>query len=238
MLFTQEEKSMVKKTSTFSHKKPTLNDKKKPQLENPLKGQPEVLRDSLGRKRYPHKYQFGEPDEPITKADLEHALKTGHFTDPLSHKSYLVITALIGSRKTEALEILKENIHQEGSSLFVNIPAKKHGQRGGDIELPLSWLGMDLVLQQWQKTRKGKRIWRFSPHTAWRIVKRVFPRKSPHHLRWTVVTELRALKDARQITTDEIKSWTGIKRDSTIEGYGLKTQAGIHKVSTVLKEEK
>jgi len=190
----------------------------------------EVLRDSLGRIRYPHKYKYGKPDEPITKADLERALKNGHFVSPLKHKSYLVITALIGSRKTEALEIFKEDIRQDGDSLFVKIPAKKRGHRGGEIELPLSWLGMNLVYQQWKKTRKEKRIWNFSSQTAWRIVKRVFPKKSPHHLRWTVLTELREMKDARLITTDEIKSWTGIKRDATIEGYGLKTQAGIHRI--------
>jgi len=201
----------------------------------PIEKEPEILRDSLGRKRYLHKYKYGKPDEPVTKEDLENALKHGHFTNPLKHKSYLVITALIGSRKTEALEILKEDIRQGGSSLFVKIPAKKHGARGGEIELPLEWLGMDLVTQQWMRTKKGRKVWNFSPQTAWRIVKRVFPKKSPHHLRWTVITELRELKDARMITTDEIKSWTGIKRDSTIEGYGLKTQAGIHKISEVLK---
>jgi len=202
------------------------------------KGEPinksEVLRDSLGRIRYLHKYKYGKPAEPVTKVDLERALKNGHFAYPLKHKSYLVITALIGSRKTEALEICKEDIRQDGNSLFVKIPAKKRGHRGGEIELPLDWLGMDLVYQQWIKTRKGKHIWNFSPQTAWRIIKRVFPKKSPHHLRWTVITELRAAKDERLITIDEIKSWTGIKRDSTIEGYGLKTQAGIHRIKEIL----
>lgn len=200
--------------------------------------EPETLRDSLGRIRYPHKYKYGKPDEPISKVDLEHALKEGHFASPLKHKSYLVITALIGSRKTEALEIFREDIRHSGDSLFVKIPAKKHGQRGGELELPLSWPGMDLVHQQWQRTRAGKKVWRMSPSTAWRIVKRVFPKKSPHHLRWTVITELRAAKDERLITTDEIKSWTGIKRDATIEGYGLKTQAGIHRISEILDRKK
>lgn len=222
----------MKMSANVSHKYPSQTTAKKPHLKKQSE-QPEILKDSLGRKRYLHKYQFGKPSEPITKEQLAHALESGFFVEPLAHRSYLVITALIGSRKTEALEILKEDIRQEGSSLFVKIPAKKHGARGGEIELPLSWIGMDLVLEQWQKARKGKHIWNFTPSTAWRIVKRVFPKQSPHFLRWTVITELRALKDARQITTDEIKSWTGIKRDSTIEGYGLKTQAGIHRVSQI-----
>ena len=197
-----------------------------------------VLKDSLGRKRYPHKYKHGTPDEPISKAELERVLKKGKFVQPLAHRSYLVITAVIGSRKTEALEIYKEDIRKDGEFLYVKIPAKKRGHRGGELELPLGWLGMELVLRQWMKTRKGRKVWKFSSWTAWRIVKRVFPKKSPHHLRWTVITELRAALDRREISKDEIKSWTGIKRDSTIEGYGLKTQAGIHRVSKILDRGK
>lgn len=210
----------------------TSNLKHKPKVDV------DVLRDSLGRKRYPHKYQYGIPDEPITEEDLKNALEHGYFVDPLKHKSYLSITAAIGSRKTEALEIMKEDIREDQGCLYVKIPAKKHGARGGEIELPLTWLGMDLVKQQWMKTRKEKKIWKMSSWTAWRIIKRVFPKKSPHHLRWSLITKFRIMRDRRQITTDEIKSWTGIKRDSTIEGYGLKTQAGIHKISEVLTESK
>lgn len=199
--------------------------------------EPEILRDSLGRLRYAHKYKTGKPDQEITEEDYQIALANKqNFADPLMHKSYLAITFWIGSRKTEALEIFKEDIHQEGSSLFVKIPAKKHGQRGGEIELPLNWLGVDLIKLQWQKTKKGRKIWPFSPATAWRIIKRIWPDKSPHHLRYRVITKLRRLRDQGKVTTDDIKSYTGIRRDSTIEGYGLKTQAGIHKISNILNE--
>jgi hypothetical protein len=198
--------------------------------------EPEILKDSLGRRRYKHKYQYGKPDQEITEEEIKEALAHGYFVHPLLHKSYLAITRWIGSRKTEALEIYKEDIHLEGSSLFVKIPAKKHGQRGGEIELPLSWPGVDLIRQQWEKTRPGKKIWRFSPHTAWRIIKRIWPEKSPHHLRYATITKLRRLRDQGKVTTDDIKSYTGIRRDSTIEGYGLKTQAGIHRISNVLNE--
>jgi hypothetical protein len=196
------------------------------------------LRDSLGRIRYLHKYEHGIPDEDITEAEMEEKLKTGKFVHGLRDRSYLVITFHIGSRKTEALEILKEEIREDAGCLYVTIPAKKHGQRGGEIELPLSLPGVDLVKQQWLKTHKGRHVWEFSPWTAWRIVKRVWPEKSPHHLRWARVTKLRVLRDQGKITTDDIKSFTGIKRDSTIEGYGLKTQAGIHKISGLLSENR
>ena len=58
--------------------------------------EPEQLKDSLGRIRYLHKYKFGIPDKPITKADLEEALAHGYFVEPLSHKSWLALTGLIG----------------------------------------------------------------------------------------------------------------------------------------------
>lgn len=198
--------------------------------------EPKILKDSLGRHRYEHKYQHGRPDQEITLEDFQAALASKKFADPLKHRSYLAITFWIGARKTEPLEISKEDIHQDGESLFVKIPAKKHGQRGGEIELPLSWLGVDLIKQQWEKTRAGRKIWLFSPATAYRIIKRIWPEKSPHHLRYRVITKLRRLRDQGKVTTDDIKSFTGIRRDSTIEGYGLKTQAGIHKISNVLNE--
>jgi hypothetical protein len=198
--------------------------------------EPEILKDSLGRRRYKHKYKYGKPNQEISQEEFEEALAHGFFVHPLSHKSYLAITRWIGARKTEPLEIYKEDITFEGSSLFIKIPAKKHGQRGGEIELPLSWSGVVLIKQQWEKTRPGRKLWRFSPHTAWRIIKRLWPEKTPHYLRYATVTKLRRLRDQGKITTDDIKSYTGIRRDSTIEGYGLKTQAGIHKVSKVLNE--
>ncbi len=214
-----------------------MQETKDPEKPVPTCGKFPQVKDSLGRPKYEHKYKFGKPDQEIPESDLTKALAAKHgFVDPLLHGSYLAITFWIGSRKTEALEIFKEDIHQEGESLFIKIPAKKHGRRGGEIELPLSWPGVDLIKEQLLKTRKERKIWPISPSTAYRIVKRIWPEKSPHHLRYRVITKLRRLRDQQKISTDDIKSYTGIRRDSTIEGYGLKTQAGIHKISNILKE--
>ena len=200
---------------------------------------PETLRDSLGRKRYPHKYQFGKPNEPITPEDLRLAIQEGYFAKPLPHKSYLILTVHIGSRKGELLECVKEDFDFQDEVLILDVPAFKWGERAaGGLDIPLSWFGMDIVRAQWKKARKGKRVWRFSRKTAWRIFKRVFPKKSPHHARWTFITAAREAKDRGELSTDDIKAWTGIKRDSTIEGYGLKTQAGVHKVSQAMHKIK
>ncbi len=204
--------------------------------------EPEFLRDSLGRKRYPHKYKNGVPSEEITEDQFAQALEKTKFPSPLRDRSYLTCLFWIGARKTEPLEMKKEDIRLEYEDaeeeiLLLKIPAKKFGHRGGEIQLSLSWLGVELIKQQWIKTKKGKRIWRFSAQTGWRIVHRAFPGKSPHFLRYRVITRLRKLKDEKVISLDDIKSWTGLKRDSSIEHYGLKTQAGIHKISEVLKNK-
>lgn len=44
------------------------------------------------------------------------------------------------------------------------------------------------------------------------------------------------MRDAKKLDTDAIKSWTGIKNNRTIEGYGMKTEKKIHSVATVMNE--
>ena len=44
-------------------------------------------------------------------------------------------------------------------------------------------------------------------------------------------------RDKGLLSTDDIKSWTGIRRDTTIEHYGMITKKGIHKISNILKIE-
>lgn len=201
-----------------------------------LDKKPTQTTDKLGRPKYEHKYQAGKPNRETTLEEFQEALDHGHFTQPLKQKSFLAALYWIGARRTEPLEVLKEDIVLEGESLFIKMPAKKHGYRGGSLELPLSWPGVELIKERWEKTSSGRKVWPFSTSTAYRIIKRIWPERSPHWLRYHVVTKLRRLKDQQKIDTDDIKSWTGIKRDSTIEGYGLKTQGKIHKVSQVMNE--
>jgi|GEM_PF-3212788 len=48
------------------------------------------------------------------------------------------------------------------------------------------------------------------------------------------VTKLRK-KLGSELTIDAIKSFTGIRRDTTIQNYGLKTKADIHKIAKMLE---
>jgi len=138
---------------------------------------------------------------------------------------------------------MKENIEEKEGSLYITITVKtdipfsrlKHGLAGGPSELPLSFYGVGLIKEAWERTRKGRKVFPFSSKTGYRLVKKLFPKKSPHWLRYNRITKLRQKIDGKKVSQDDVKSYTGIRRDSTLENYGMKTKAGIRRVAKVLE---
>lgn len=192
------------------------------------------------------KYKFGKPDEEISLQQFAHALL--HSKLEKLKKAYLILLYWLGCRRSEPLVIKKEDVEEKEGNLYVSIHYRKEretgetipfsrgkrGQAGGAAELSLSLFGLDLVKEVWQKTKKGRRLFPFSDDTGYRAVKQLFPNKTPHWFRYNRVTKLRK-KLGNELTIDEIKSYTGIRRDTTIQNYGMKTKAGIHKVSQHLE---
>ena len=141
----------------------------------------------------------------------------------------LIYTPLTGVRK--------KDVWVKNKSLFVKVPALKGGVKDKANELFLDWAFVDLILKQAEavKNEEGY-LWPFSPETAYNVVRFNFPKKTPHWFRHSRVTTLRALRDKGLITTDDIKAVTGIQSDATIEGYGMKTQEGVHKVAEAISQ--
>ena len=179
------------------------------------------------------KYKNGKPNREIPIKEFIKYLDHGKFLKHF-HKAYFVLLYWIGCRRSEPLNMTKEDLQEKEGSLWIDIPAFKRGERGGKIELPLDLPGVEILKQRWLKCRKNRRMFPFATATTWRIIHRINPKISPHWLRHNRITGFRRLKDQGKISTDDIKSWTGIKMDSTIEHYGMRTQDGIHKVSKVL----
>lgn len=119
-------------------------------------------------------YKHGKPNEEMDVEELRRAIEKGSFTKPFLHKSYVAALFWIGAKRTEPLQVRKEDVQLKDGALHVTIPAFKHGERGGEIVLPLSWYGIPLILQRWKHTRPGQRLWPFSTSTAWRIIKRLW----------------------------------------------------------------
>lgn len=180
-----------------------------------------------------------KPNTQITQDDLVRALagqklSDGHqprFVKPLRDKSFTAMVFQVGPRKMEPVAIMKEDMMLTPTHLIFKIPAFKHGERAGPLELPLDRPGVDLIVQQWQKTRKGKRVWRLSPSTAYRVIVRALG-KCPHWLRHNWITTTQQVLNGTPAEVDrKIMAWTGQKRRETLDPYRLKMQADIHDIS-------
>jgi len=192
------------------------------------------------------KYQHGKPDEEWELKELEKSLAKKKLS--YTYKAYVYLLYWIGCRRSEPLVILKEDVEEIDGHLFVSIHFRKdasgkripfsrgkRGQAGGPVKLDLSKRGVPLIKQVWENTRKGQRLFPFCDKTGYRIIKKLNFKRTPHWLRYNRLTKLRKKREAGDISIDDIKSFTGIRRDSTIEGYGMKTKVGIHKVAQVLE---
>jgi len=192
------------------------------------------------------KYKFGKPDQEINLEEFKQKLEQSKL--PKLQKAYLVILYWLGCRRSEPLAILKEDIEEKDNRLFISIHFRKdkqtgdrilfsrgkRGQAGGATELPLTYFGVDIVKEAWLRTKKGRKVFPFSDDTGYRAVKKLWKERTPHWLRYNRVTKLRK-RLGTDITIDGIKSFTGIKRDTTIQNYGLKTKADIHKIADILE---
>jgi hypothetical protein len=137
------------------------------------------------------------------------------------HESFLSFLYWSGVRRREALERLGKHFHVESEILFVDITPPgydplKHGALRAPLELDIDLPYLDIVLSDVAQTGRNERVWSFSETTAWRIVKRVFPKKYPHFFRLNRAT--RFLEDPTT-TIPEMKAWFGWKDTKTISSY-------------------
>jgi len=197
------------------------------------------------------KYKI-KPDRQIPVEDLQAALEgrqlsSGHrpkFVKGLRDRSYVALVVHTGARKLEPCPVYrndqliypgirKEDLILAGDKLVFRIVAFKHGERAGPLELKLDRPGVDLILQQWQKTRKGKPIWNLSPSTAYRIMNRALG-VCPHWLRANFITTMQQrLKGTPAEADRKIMAWTGQKRRETLDNYRLKKQEDVTEISDV-----
>lgn len=187
------------------------------------------------------KYKYGKPNAEIDLEDFKKHLRKCSLS--LRKKAYLAFLYWSGCRRAEPLFIRREDITVKNDVLFITITVDssipfsrlKRGLAGGPIELPLDHYGVGLIQEVWLKTREGCKVFPFSDKTGYRAFKELYPKKTPHWLRHNRITKLRKQRDAKVLTIDDIKSFTGIKSDRHVEHYGMKTQEGIHRVAQVLE---
>jgi len=185
-----------------------------------------------------------KPDRTIPLEDFKRALEgytlsTGHrpvFVKATRDKSYLAAIFVLGARKLEPCEVVKEDIRVTETHLFIKIPAFKHGERADVLKVNLATPGVDWIIKQWQHTRKGRKVWPLSPSTAYRIVLRALG-VCPHWLRHNWITDKqKRLKGTPSEVDRKIMAWTGIKRRQTLDSYRLKTKQDIDEIGDLEAE--
>lgn len=169
---------------------------------------------------YEHHYKHGKQTDPIDFETFRKIVDNGKFLRPLRDKSFLAFLYWFGVRKSEVLERVKEDFQVKDGLLIVNCPAKKRGERE-PLEVPADYPYVNLILEKVQRTRQtrtnpNRRVWRMSPATAWRIVKRVMPKHYPHYFRLNRAT--RFLEDPTT-TLPEMMAWFGWKAAKTVDPY-------------------
>lgn len=123
-----------------------------------------------------------------------------------------------GWKKSEIIDgILKEDIQLKGR--FIRIQAdevRKHGHRESPLWLPIDKPGVEDIVETWNATKKGKRLFPISRSYAWKFVKEVTGKLYPHFFRLN-----RATKFAEHPKTSikDLKDWFGWVDARTIEKY-------------------
>lgn len=214
---------------------------KKPTSLEPGK-ESEVLRDSLGRMRSPHRYKYGKKEELLSFQDVQERVEAARNRLNLENLAYFWLLYYTGVRKSEAYERTIEDAEITDSFFIIDFhQRKKHGSTVPPIKLPRSFPGVDVLCEQllWAQKRKPlqkliiyspekgrketQRVraqWLF-PHInrTWadQIVKRVLGKEYyPHFLRLNRLTEIGSDEKA---SITRLKSFSGIKSIRAMEAY-------------------
>jgi len=179
-------------------------------------------------------YKHGKQKELIYLQQFMEMLKTTRFVKPLRDKSFLAFLYWFGTRKSEALELVKEDFEIGDGILRVNAEAKKRGERP-PLEIPLDLPLVECIIERVKKTRKNRRVWNVSSTTAWRIVKRISEKLYPHFFRLNRASHF---LENPETSTAEMMTWFGWRSTKTVDKYVGYSRRHILAMSSRLKNEK
>lgn len=182
---------------------------------------------------HPHKYAEGKQTTTMDFDTFQKTMESIQFTNELRDKSFLAFLYWFGVRKSEAYERVPSDFKIENNMLVVNCPAKKGGIRE-ILKAPLNLPYMDLILRKVASTPEEQRVWRLSSVSAWRIVKKAFPKLYPHYFRLNRAVHF---LDDPTTTIPEMQSWFGWRATKTIDSYLGYSERHLDKQATRLSKE-
>lgn len=210
---------------------------------------------------YPHRYKYGKIDKPIDLPIFLKLQERVPKVDRSGYRAEFIqaLLALLywtGLRKTEVLGrkeiqyrvkagikvgkphpgLVKEDLRMEGDALYVfSIGERvlKHGKLEAPLVLPLTLPYVDLIVEQWRKTRPRQRVFPISYITFWRICKRVDPKFAPHFFRHNRVTKFSANP---KLSLADICAWTGLS-PQTVSTYMMRAGRFTKRTGEIMAEE-
>lgn len=132
--------------------------------------------------------------------------------------------------------ILKEDITLDGDTLRIYSKPLKHGKREGvgQLELDIHYPYVNLIIEQWQKTKPGEKIWNTSTWKVWNLISSLSEgRLYPHAFRLSRATRLARNPD---MSIADMQQWFGWARASTADSYILPARS-VSKVKDSIREE-
>ena len=137
-------------------------------------------------------------------------------------------TKRYGTRRSSGhTGILKEHVTIEENHIRIRSDKPlKHGKREAPLYVPKDKPGVDEIIEVWEKTERGERLFPISKTYAWRFVTDVTQRAHdkndelvrvyPHFFRLNRVSRWCEHKDT---TIKELKDWFGWRDPETIASY-------------------
>lgn len=128
--------------------------------------------------------------------------------------------------------ILKEDITLQGDTLFIVAVARKKGKREAPLELWTNFPYVNLIVEQWQRTPNGEKVWPITEWDSWNLMKRIDAKKYPHFFRFNRITELCANP---KMSVADVCSWTGLT-PQTINEYMERSGRFIHETAKKMRQ--
>jgi len=162
--------------------------------------------------------------QAITDQQFSDGLEHGHFTQR-KHKGYAILLWLTGLRRSEVLELKKEQFLLTSKTLFIDTGVRKKKKwftkqgkpktpmKPDPLPLPLEAPHMNEILYALENTKPGERVFPFSASTAYNITSRGW-NVYPHYFRLSRITNF--LEEGYELP--DIKNWTSLTV-SAIDSY-------------------
>ena len=132
--------------------------------------------------------------------------------------------------------IRKEDIEfdEERNVLLIHALALKHGIRKDPLELSLHLPYVDLIQQQWERTKPNCKVWDLKREYAWQIIKELDPKLYPHFFRFNRVMEITELP---KTGVADLLSWFGWRSVQSAYNYLELGARSIKKTSSAMVEQ-